>query len=77
MEGQYATKEELWRLQESLTDISSTQSQHADRIMRLEKRREDDGRVKNVWTPSSPFTGVLGSAPQHGLFYTLFKCQMC
>lgn len=58
----YALKEDIWRLQETLGEISATQAQQTERIMRLERRRDDDGRVKNVWGPSSPFTSVLGSA---------------
>lgn len=64
MESQlsYATKEDMWRLQETLGEISATQVQQSDRIIRLERRRDDDGRVKSVWGPSSPFTSVLGAS---------------
>jgi hypothetical protein len=58
----YATKEDFWRLQETLGEISTMQAQQTERIMRLERRRDDDSRVKSVWGPSSPFTGVLGSS---------------
>ena len=66
MEAQYATKEDFWRLQETISDISTTQAQHSERIMRLEKRRDEDSRLKNVWTPSSPFTSMLGGGSQNG-----------
>jgi hypothetical protein len=67
----YATKEDIWRLQETLGEISATQVQQSDRIMRLERRRDDDSRVKSVWGPGSPFTSVLGSS-HPGISSTLF-----
>jgi hypothetical protein len=62
----FATREELWRLQETLGEFSATQAQHSERIMRLEKRRDDNVQVKNVWGPTSPFATVLGSSGQQG-----------
>jgi hypothetical protein len=67
MESQlaFASRDDIWRLQESLNEISTIQGQHTERIMRLEKRRDDDARLKSVWGPTSPFPGGLGgSGPQ-------------
>ena len=63
MESQlaFASRDDIWRLQESLNEISTIQGQHTERIMRLEKRRDDDARLKSVWGPTSPFPGGLGS----------------
>ena len=58
----FATKEEIWRLQDSLADLSASQAQHLDRIMRLEKKSDDGSKPKNVWGPASPFPSGLGSA---------------
>ena len=60
----FATKEELWRLQDSLEELSATQAQHTDRIMRLEKKGDDGVKSKTVWGPASPFPSVLGSTHQ-------------
>ena len=38
----------------------------ADRVARLERKHEDDSRLKNVWGTSSPFPSVLGGTPQQG-----------
>ena len=57
-----STRDEFWRLQEALTELSNTQSQHTERIMRLEKRLEDGPRPKNVWAPASPFPSILGGS---------------
>lgn len=64
-----ATKDELWRLQEDVKDLVAVQGQQSERIMRLEKRRDEDARVKNVWGPMSPFPGSLGSNAQQGISY--------
>jgi ubiquitin carboxyl-terminal hydrolase 4/11 len=57
-----ATKDEIWRFQEALTELSNTQSQHTERIMRLEKRLDDGARPKNAWPPASPFPSILGGS---------------
>lgn len=61
-----ATRDELWRIQETLNDLSSTQAHHADRIMRLEQKALDGSRsTRNLWGAASPFPGTLSSS-QHG-----------
>lgn len=68
MESQFpvATREELWRLQEEIKDLFATQGQHSERIMRLEKRRDEDTRVKNVWGAGPQFSGPLGNSALQG-----------
>ena len=68
MESQlaFASRDDIWRLQESLNEISTIQGQHTERIMRLEKRRDDDTRLKSVWGPTSPFPGRLGDSGLQG-----------
>lgn len=63
----FATKDEIWRIQDSLADLSATQAQQLERIMRLEKKVDDGARPKNVWGAASPFPSVLGPAA-HGTF---------
>ena len=62
-----ASRDDLSRLQESFNELSTIQAQHHERIMRLEKRRDDDVRVKSVWGPMSPFPGGLGSSAPQGI----------
>jgi hypothetical protein len=68
MESQFplATRDELWRLQEEIKDLFATQGQHSERIMRLEKRRDEDMRLKNVWGSSPQFPGSLGNSAHQG-----------
>ncbi|KAI9801128.1 MAG: hypothetical protein M1833_002996 [Piccolia ochrophora] len=68
MDPQYAymPRGDIWQLQADLKTVSTIQAEHAERILRLERRQEDDARIKSVWGTSSPFPGVLGGTPQQG-----------
>ncbi|KAJ3496141.1 hypothetical protein NLG97_g2878 [Lecanicillium saksenae] len=44
--------------------VQYAQTNHAERILRLEKRQTDDTALKSVW--NSPFPGVLAGTPQQG-----------
>ncbi|OAR01771.1 hypothetical protein LLEC1_06448 [Akanthomyces lecanii] len=58
------TPEDLYNLQMELKQVQYSQTNHADRILRLEKRQTDDSAIKSVW--NSPFPGVLAGTPQQG-----------
>jgi hypothetical protein len=62
----FASRDELWHLQSDMKSVYTTQADHSDRILRLERRLDEDNRVKSVWGTSSPFPSVLGGTPQHG-----------
>lgn len=65
MEGHYpASRDELFHVQMDVKHVQSVQSNHSDRITRLEKRQADDAALKSVW--NSPFPSVIGGTPQHG-----------
>lgn len=55
-----------WRVQNDVARIQQVQAEHADRIARLERRQEDDARMKSVWGNQSPFPSVLSGTPQQG-----------
>ena len=61
-----ASKEDFWRLQNEMRNVYATQAEHADRLMRLE-RRQDESQVRSVWGGQSPFTSVLNGTPQQGM----------
>jgi hypothetical protein len=67
MDNQYAfaTKDDIWRFQGDLKSIYAVQNEHADRLLRLERRFEDDGRAKSVWGTTS-FHSVRGGTPHQG-----------
>ncbi|ETI28379.1 hypothetical protein G647_00828 [Cladophialophora carrionii CBS 160.54] len=57
---EFVTRDEFWRIQETLNDLSATQAVHSDRIMRLESKTPDGSRPRNLWGSTSPFP--LGSS---------------
>ncbi|EME84279.1 uncharacterized protein MYCFIDRAFT_202962 [Pseudocercospora fijiensis CIRAD86] len=64
----YNSSNENWRLQGDITRVQQIQAEHAERIARLERRQEDDARMKSVWGNQSPFPSVLSGTPQHGTY---------
>lgn len=57
-----ATREDIWRLQSAIDGLSGIQTQHGERIMRIEKKLDDGGKSKSLWGPSSPFPSGLSSS---------------
>jgi hypothetical protein len=69
MDSQFtATREELYHVQMDVKHVQAVQINHADRLLRLEKRQADDAALKSVWGTGSPFPGVLSGTPQQGQF---------
>lgn len=65
MEGHLPpTRDEFYHVQMDVKHVQAVQTNHADRILRLEKRQADDAALKSVW--NSPFPSVLGGTPQQG-----------
>lgn len=58
------SREDLYNLQMEVKQVQYTQTGHAERLLRLEKRNADDSALKSVW--NSPFPGVLGGTPHQG-----------
>lgn len=55
-----------WRLRDDVARVQQIQAEHAERIARLERKQDDDARMKSVWGNQSPFPSVLSGTPQHG-----------
>lgn len=60
----FQPREDFWRFQSEMLRVQQNQAELADRVSRLERKQEDDLRLKNVWGTSSPFPSVLGGTPQ-------------
>ncbi|KAF2400683.1 hypothetical protein EJ06DRAFT_402263 [Trichodelitschia bisporula] len=60
----FTPRDDLWRFQTDVLRMQQTQQEHAERLLRLERKQEDDARMKSVWGTSSPFPGVLAGTPQ-------------
>lgn len=68
MDAQYpfASRDDIWRVLEELKDIQVAQFDQAERITRLERRREEDARLKTAWGPRSPFLPTMGGSVPTG-----------
>lgn len=54
---------ETWRLQTDVARVQQVQAEHSERIARLERRQDEDARVRSVWGNQSPFPSVLSGGP--------------
>lgn len=57
-------REDLYHLQMDVKHVQVVQSDHAERLLRLERRQASDAALKSVW--SSPFPSMLNGTPQQG-----------
>jgi hypothetical protein len=69
MDAQYpfASRDDIWRVFEELKELHAAQFEQAERIARLERRRDEDARLKSVWGPLSPFPSSVGGAVPTGM----------
>ena len=51
----YSHSNEGWRVQTELSRIQQIQAEHADRLARLERRQDDDARIKASGARLLPF----------------------
>ncbi|KAE8151138.1 hypothetical protein BDV25DRAFT_99295 [Aspergillus avenaceus] len=73
MDAQYpfASRDDIWRVFEELKELHTAQFEQAERIARLERRRDEDARLRSVWGPLSPFpTSVGGTIPTEPVFHS-------
>jgi hypothetical protein len=63
MDAQYpfASRDDIWRVIDELKELHDAQFEQGERIARLERRREEDAKLKSVWTgPLSPYPIPIG-----------------
>lgn len=68
------THSDSWRMHTDLLRLQQVQADHADRLLRLERRQDDDARMKSVWGGASPFPSVLSGTPQQGRSIGFARC---
>ena len=61
--------DDFWRAQSHMLRVQQNQAELSERLSRLERKHEEDSRLKNVWGTSSPFPAALGPPPQPGKLY--------
>ncbi|KAF7117413.1 hypothetical protein CNMCM5793_006358 [Aspergillus hiratsukae] len=72
MDAQYpfASRDDIWRVFEELKELHAAQFEQAERIARLERRRDEDARLRSVWGPVSPFpTSIGGTVSTEPVFH--------
>lgn len=71
MDAQYpfASRDDIWRVFEELKDIRLGQIDQSERLGRLERRRDEDVRMRNVWGPAplSPFPAAASASLSTGM----------
>ncbi|KAF2105941.1 hypothetical protein BDV96DRAFT_607854 [Lophiotrema nucula] len=60
----FQPRDDLWSVRSDVMRVQQKQSELEERVARMERRQDDDSRLKNVWGTSSPFPSVLGGTPQ-------------
>jgi ubiquitin carboxyl-terminal hydrolase 4/11/15 len=68
----FTPRDDFWRFQSEMLRVQQTQADHGERLSRLERRQDEDARVKSVWGASSPFPSVLSGTPQQGQLVLVF-----
>ena len=61
----YSSSNDTWRLQSDVTKLQQVQSDHAERIARVERKQDEDARMRSVWGSNSPFPSGLTPAERH------------
>ena len=72
----FTPRDDLWRLQSDMMRMQQTQAEHAERIHRIERRQDEDARMRSVWGNTSPFPSVLTGTPQQGKVVELFAADL-
>lgn len=76
MDAQYpfASRDDIWRVFDELKDLHVAQFEQAERIARLERRRDEDARLRSAWGPVSPFLTPIGGPVAVGMLRFCFWC---
>jgi hypothetical protein len=64
MDAQYpfASRDDIWRVFEELKDLQISHIAQGERLAQLERRRDEDARMRSPWGPTSPFPSSVGTA---------------
>ncbi|KAJ5473741.1 hypothetical protein N7475_003307 [Penicillium sp. IBT 31633x] len=63
MDAQYpfASRDDIWRVFDELKELHITQYEQGERLAQLERRRDEDARLRSPWGPVSPFPNSVGA----------------
>ncbi|KAK2746098.1 hypothetical protein FQN57_003438 [Myotisia sp. PD_48] len=66
----FASRDDIWRVHEEVKDLFAIQAEQEERLSKLERRREDDAKMKSLWGPFSPFPSAVGNSSSHEPAFT-------
>ncbi|KAJ5824602.1 hypothetical protein N7447_006942 [Penicillium robsamsonii] len=63
MDAQYpfASRDDIWRVFDELKELHIAQYEQGERLAQLERRRDDDARLRSPWCSVSPFPHSVGA----------------
>lgn len=63
MDAQYpfASRDDIWRVFDELKELHLAQFQQGERLAQLERRRDEDARLRSPWASASPFPTSVGA----------------
>lgn len=63
MDAQYpfASRDDIWRVFDELKELHIAQYEQGERLAQLERRRDDDARLRSPWCTVSPFLHSAGT----------------
>ncbi|CAG8190053.1 unnamed protein product [Penicillium olsonii] len=63
MDAQYpfASRDDIWRVFHELKELHITQFEQGERLAHLERRRDEDARLRSPWASVSPFPTSVGA----------------
>ncbi|KAJ5170834.1 uncharacterized protein N7500_003617 [Penicillium coprophilum] len=63
MDAQYpfASRDDIWRVFDELKELHIAQYEQGERLAQLERRRDDDARLRSPWCSASPFPHSVGA----------------
>ncbi|KAJ5770559.1 uncharacterized protein N7511_002610 [Penicillium nucicola] len=72
MDAQYpfASRDDIWRVFEELKDLQISNIAQGERIAQLERRRDEDARLRSPWAPTSPFPSSVGTSAPDSSFHS-------
>lgn len=74
MDAQYpfASRDDIWRVFDELKELHAAQTEQAERLARLERRKDEDARLRSVWGPLTPFPTTIGANVSAGMSFITF-----
>ncbi|KAJ5342257.1 hypothetical protein N7541_011381 [Penicillium brevicompactum] len=57
----FASRDDIWRVLDELKELHRAQLHQGERLAQLERRRDEDARLRSPWASASPFPTSVGA----------------